>query len=162
MSGLNKMLRRDETNLVFRMLERAVDIVIWPPDARHAMLVVPEPLLEMYAKLAEDRGVRHLLVNLGAESQPCPFTESCQCMCVFFVGAVKAWMTIAVSIDSRMAKMKVALFALAKYVDSALSSVFLKTDRMLSHICGAAAPRCRSTGSEICFLKFRCTHSSFH
>lgn len=52
--------------LIFGSLESTIDIIIWFPNPRNAILVVPKPLLEMSTQFAQNDSIRRLLVDLGA------------------------------------------------------------------------------------------------
>lgn len=58
--------RTAETDLVFRLLECPVDVVLGLPHPWHTHLVVPEPFLKVATQLAQDHRLRSLLVNFGA------------------------------------------------------------------------------------------------
>jgi hypothetical protein len=142
----------DHTDLILSLLEGPVDVVLGLPHPRHACLVVPEPLLEMATQFAKDHRLRSLLVDFGTESLPCASSQCGERVGILFVCAVEAYDVM--STEAKNSIKNNELVAFVRYDASALSNVRLNVRRMSSHISGAALLSDRSTGSDICFLKF--------
>lgn len=79
------------TDLLLRVAECTIDIIVRPPDPRDTVLVVPEALLEVCPELAKEDGVRGLFLDLGAERKPCTLAKRGQGSGVLLVRAVETW-----------------------------------------------------------------------
>lgn len=89
--------RSSPTYSLFCLLEDRVDIIIGFPHPRDTLVVVAEALLKDELELDEHDGFGGLLVDLGAEGEPCSLSEKDKRLRVLLIGAVKAFKGKAVS-----------------------------------------------------------------
>lgn len=82
-------------HLILGFLVDTIDIVFRCPHARHTVLIVSKPLLEMTSQFGQNDSISSLLVNLSAQGLPASLTNGCQRQGILLLGTVKRWKTSA-------------------------------------------------------------------